>query len=233
MRIAHRLWMVSAAMVLLFRATVRPDDSGMFAALNARDTGQLTAAILEGGNPNAFDNKGRSALWVARWESSYECFRQLLTLGADPNAPAVRGGGSVLADLVGVDAKRYLQAYHEFGGVLDTHVQNARGDREHFLLRVVRLGDVDSIFYVLAQGVSRSVKDEQGRSPLQVAIDLRRFQVAYFLLQQNVFDPTLDSKPDRFLRLSEPESLRNLKVSALYWREKVHRELRRRWGLPE
>jgi len=196
----------------------------LFSAIASRDIAVVSVAINEGADPNGVDGKGRSALLGAHDVHSLDMFIHLLRGGADPNAPASRSGNSILGSFLGPESVPFLQAFIAFGGDINTPLRSAAGVPETYLLKAVLLGQVELVTFAVKAGARTDIRDWKSRTPLQVAIDGDRYQVAYALLRLNAVQPEVDLVLDRFPQLLTPPR-DTMQPRFKYWREKLIQEL--------
>ncbi|NTE87495.1 ankyrin repeat domain-containing protein [Agrobacterium rubi] len=149
-------------------------------AIAANDFGQLRELAREGVPLNTPTSNKYTLLWYAIQTKNYDAVRELVALGVDPDINAVKPLGTPLnLALTGIDVE-LLKAMLD-GGLSP----NKQADYGVPLLSRIMVGNnpSDLARLLVERGADVNLRDDIGDSALSKAIDVRRPDVALYLLE--------------------------------------------------
>lgn len=148
----------------------------------------------EGGDPNLLNKDGHSLLLLAIVNGNIEVFELLLDFGANPNF-RVKGANPserlVVMELAAISSDhRYLEAALKHNGD-----PNALGSYQKYgiLFQAVAHSDLTSVKLLVQNGANINAIGKNGKTPVHTAISVKKYDVAYYLLQQGA-DLTIENK---------------------------------------
>lgn len=139
------------------------DGGGKTPLMVAAELGRLALAVRlldRGATVDATTPEGTTALMLSAWRGQTEMVTLLADQGADLDRADAAARTALTAALV--------EGHDEVEGVLQSRGAAQGADRAA-LLRAAGRGDLEGVRGLLAEGVVRTVRDEQGSTPLMLA----------------------------------------------------------------
>lgn len=152
----------------------------MAVAIDNGDTARLRALAQQGIPVDEPGRERMTLLWHAVRGRHYDAVRELVALGADPDANGVPPLGTPLQHALTHD-RRLLQAMLDGG--MSPNRQTAEGIT---LLQRAMIGDgaEERVRLLVERGADVNLRDRIGGSALSEAIDARKPELALYLLEQ-------------------------------------------------
>lgn len=150
-------------------------------AAQSGDSEALTELLEAGGNPDAPDRHGFTALARAAQYDRLDMVKALLVVGADPNAPCKWG----ITPLMAAKSVGVAEALLAAGADVDaaTHFDKSGLEPGHTaLMKAAGRGDLPIIELLLAHGADVEAKDSEGRTALVRAAADGNAQVSQALI---------------------------------------------------
>ena len=163
----------SATVDVLLKAKADPNlpdtdgDASLHAATAANCSKETLQEIIKyGGNVNAVNKRGRTALLLNCSYGQMDSVQVLLGAGADPNITDEIGYSCIFAAVDGRCSKDTLQTLIDHGANIDTK----RKDGTNALLCACRTGQSESVKFLLEEGANVNVTKPDGNTCLHVAV---------------------------------------------------------------
>lgn len=181
------------------------------------DTEQMSREVAAGADPNS---RGKDGMTLIEWEMKRGgklVFRDLLRLGADPNAPGWHGGNA-MHTAAQDQSTYYLERLIEAGGNVD--LAESRLKRSPLFAALMARRD-DNVRLLLDHGASLDFKDREGVTPLQLAARINDFYHVWDFLQRGADPMATDTSGSTFqsyIFSTDPELLNS---AALHDRNRI------------
>ncbi|EKF61553.1 accessory protein [Agrobacterium albertimagni AOL15] len=191
------------------------------------DTEQMSREVANGADPNA---RGKDGMSLIEWEmrrGGKLVFRDLLRLGADPNAPGWHGGTAMHAAAQD-QSTYYLELLIEGGG--DVDIADSRVKRSPLFAALMARRD-DNVRVLLDHGASLEFKDREGVTPLQLAARINDFYHVWDFLQRGADPLATDASGSTFQSYIFSSDPKMLNAAALSDRNRIIGFLQSR-GIP-
>ena len=163
----------SEVVKLLLKAKADPNiayadgDASLHTAIAANCNERTIQKIINyNADVNAVNKRGRTALLLGCFYRHVDSVRVLLGAGADPTIADNEGFSCLHAAIDGYCSKDILQALIDHGA----HTDARRKDGTNALLRACRIGQSESVRFLLEAGADVSITKPDGNTCLHVAV---------------------------------------------------------------
>jgi len=166
--------------ILLAGALALPQTGSLTAAARAGDRERVRSILADGGEVDAADDNGRTALMEAAGRKDAALIRILLDAGADVSRRDANGV-SALTIAKSTDASEIVDLLKDAG---------AEESLEERLDEAIRAGDLDAVDRAIAEGADvNALETASYQTPLMTALARRELQILSRLLDAGA-DPT-------------------------------------------
>ena len=158
---------------LLLRAKSDPNitfndgDASLHAAIDAQCSKETIQEIIDyGGDVNAVNKKGRTALLLGCFYREMDSVKILLEAGSDPSIVDEEGFSCLHAAVDGYCSRDTLKSLIDHGA----HIDAKRKDGTNALLRACHTGQSESVMFLLESGADVNITKPDGNTSLHLAI---------------------------------------------------------------